>query len=130
MKKLLAPILMAFCCALFAPQTRAEDAIPIMDMVKEAESNQMRFNKTFKDKQFDVTGQIFKIEEKQGKYIVYLQGAANKNPFKAVACEFDPKYENALMDLNTGQTIVAHCVYRGKKQFEMGAFTLVDCEPK
>lgn len=130
MKKAIALLASIVGFGLWATSTMAEDAFSAIDMANEAQANRMRFDKQFKDMQFDVAGEIFKIDEKNGKYIVYLHGAANKNPMRVVACEFDPKYEDAVMKMDKGNTITAHCVYRGKQQFEMGAFTLVDCEPK
>lgn len=130
MKKFYGFIFAAICCIFATENIKAEDAFSTIDLANEAEANRMRFDKNFKDKQFSVTGEIFKIEEKQGKYMVYLHGAKNGNPMKVVACQFDPQYEDTIMKMDKGSNITAECVYRGKQQFEMWSFTLVDCVPK
>lgn len=108
----------------------AAEAFSALDLAQAAAANRLKFDKQFKNTEFNITGTVFKAEEENGKYVVYLHGAANKNPFKSIACEFDSKYEDAVMDMDAGKTVTLHCVYRGKQMFEMGAFTLVNCQPK
>lgn len=108
----------------------ADEAFSALDLAKAADANRLRFDKQFKNKEFDIKGTVFKAEEGNGKYVVYLHGAANKNPFRSIACEFDPEYEDAVMEMDAGKTVTVHCAYMGKQPFEMGALTLMNCQPR
>lgn len=116
-------------CAFMTEQARAE-SFTAPDLVKQAGANRMRFDKQLKGKNLEVTGRITEVKEEEGKYVVSLDGSEDGNPFEAVDCQFGPAYEEAVMNMNAGDTITANCVYRGEVDFELGALTLMECSPK
>ena len=102
--------------------------IPANDLITEVGKNQMRFDKKYKEKTITVSGFVGQIDEKQGKYALQLFGETGlANPFRYIECIFDPSQEDALMELNKGDSIILKGTYKGKQNFQIGALTLFEC---
>ena len=107
---------------------KENSATPASDLITEVGKNQMRFDKKYKEKTITVSGFVGQIDEKQGKYALQLFGETGlANPFRYIECIFDPSQEDALMELNKGDSIILKGTYKGKQNFQIGALTLFEC---
>lgn len=100
------------------------------DLISEAKANRMRFDKTFKGQRFKVVGKVNKIEDKGAKgYQVQLEANDNKlKIFEHIDCYFPTSEEDDVFELNKGDVITIEATYKGKEDFEIGAFVLYDCK--
>jgi TPR repeat protein len=111
-------------------KSEASKLIPAKNLITEVDQNQMRFDKNYKEKIITIEGFVDDIEEKKGTYVLKIYGErdALRNPFKFIECHFEKKHEDALLDLNKGDTVRVRGTYKGKQQFQLGSLVLFDCE--
>ena len=118
---------MVLCVAMSGSSFADEPALNAPDVVKALDENRMKFDLQHKNKAITIHGEVAKIEEKQGKYILSLSnGEKIPNPFKVIECSFDKPDE--LLELKTGDSVSVSGTYKGKQSFELGAMTLFKCK--
>ena len=118
---------MVLCVAISGSSFADEPALNAPDVVKALDENRMKFDLQHKNKAMTIHGEVAKIEEKQGKYILSLSnGEKIPNPFKVIECSFDKPDE--LLELKTGDSVSVSGTYKGKQSFELGAMTLFKCK--
>jgi len=118
---------LVLCLAMSGSSFADEPALNAPDVVKALDENRMKFDLQHKNKAMTIHGDVAKIEEKQGKYILSLSnGEKIPNPFKVIECSFDKPDE--LLELKTGDSVSVSGTYKGKQSFELGAMTLFKCK--
>jgi tetratricopeptide (TPR) repeat protein len=104
--------------------------IPAQTLVAEVQQNQLRFDKNYKGKKLTIEGYVGLVDAKNKGYTLQLFGTKESlaNPFSTVECRFNASQEDTLLELNRGQVVKIQGTYRGKEQFQLGAFVLLNCK--
>jgi hypothetical protein len=109
---------------------KANTPIPAKTLITEVQQNQLRFDKNYKGKRITVVGYVGVLDAQDNGYRLQLFGTNDPlaNPFSVVDCRFNASQEDALLDLNKGQSVKIKGDYKGKQAFQLGAFMLFNCE--
>ena len=103
-------------------------AIPASYLISEVGKNHMRFDKNYKGKRITVEGFVGRIEEQKGKYVLALWGGERlTGPFDYIECRFNADAEDSLLEFDKGDVVKIEGSYKGKENFQVGAFILQNC---
>ena len=100
------------------------------DLTTEVKKNQLRFDKQFKNKEISVRGLVDKVEQArnaQDGFVLHLVPAGNAI-FEFIECRFGLDHEDALLSLDKGNEVIVKGTYKGKQDFQVGAFALFNCK--
>ena len=100
------------------------------DLTAEVKKNQLRFDKQFKNKEISVRGLVDKVEQarnSQDGFVLHLLPAGNAI-FEFIECRFGLDHEDALLSLDKGNEVIVTGTYKGKQDFQVGAFALFNCK--
>lgn len=135
MKKLTVVLiaLMSLCTCAFAAETSmpASSDVPTPNartLMDDLYSNQVRFDKNYKDRSLPVTGYVGEVEDRGDFYALKLFGDADTRAEtqRYILCRIDKSQENALLTLNRGNVITVTGFYRGRQEGTDGFFVLQD----
>ena len=128
MKKITCALVMIACIS-----SSSWAAVPLVkDLLKEAENNRIRFDKSYKGGSISVKGYVGSIEEIENSgYKLKLLGERGLySPFYHIECQFRKAEERTLIKLNKGDVVIVEGTYLGKQNNQNSSIVLFNCTLK